>query len=1043
MERSLIKTILLTLVGLIASVGLYANDVQSDPTSDFISVNTACANALDFLNAHKVAGQQSRRKAPLKQADLTLCAQRPNMYVFNVGTSEGFVVASASSAARPVLCYSTDGQWDDALMQQSLGWLFEQYDAEISNAKQHRTRAASALTSISKTPIEPLIKTRWHQDAPYNDKLTTFTWQGTSYHVKTGCVATALAQIMNFHQWPKTIRQTIPAVNHGQLIGDEGVEVVVQPVPAGTVIDWEHTNEAFLREGTDPAIKDAVSNLMMYCGTAVRMYYGEFDSSSHNLRAMYALKHYFDYDPTIYILDRASYTYYDWCNLLYDELRAGRPILYNGQSNYGGHSFIIDGYDGNEMFHFNLGWNLNSTVYAILSSVGHDSARDNPDAYDSPDGYVYHQTAVINIQKAALSQGIYHVSLTCDVSFLDYEEAVFVSYYNNEDEPYTVDLGLGYRDADGNLQVAKAVEGVSIAAGSSNSQDYRASDLSLPQGEYRVVPIARLSGGISEWEVVGNELDYQLAKADAQGHVTLAGHKRKAVLSATDITFSGHPYADQELYVFCNIKNTGEEDFFNKLYFFWNDNPANKGIEAGHYLLWSQATVNAGGSAPVEFYFTPERAGDYTVWITTDAAGEEVVGQANVSIGAQMPYEVTSEAPVTISNIKVANFQDGVILGNDVVADFDVTNTSTDKYFHGLVQMGAIRYSLGGEYYLDEKYPEGLTHVYDIAPGETRHFQFSVTDLKADCEVMIKLHAGSWDVAFTSDHYPLLSAPILYTPGGVKTPLKAASSITIPETAAAVDLTNVAETVTTVVPNSNPNTIYYVKAGTTVPQGLSGHNVVIGEEAKSIVLDAAYGVAVPKAFRAASAKCTLQVKKGTWTTLCMPFTSSLTNNQVEIAAITDEDAEHITVNPAQWFEAYQTCFIRGTADGQQTLAASNVLFPKQGNAISVLNNFKAQGVMGQATVQDVYVLNDSGTTLTHMRSAQMKPFTSFFTPTKRGHTPSSDINLVYDASQQVETGIHATSEATTDTPRYNLSGQPVSQDYRGIVVEKGRKIMVK
>ena len=1040
MEKSLIKTILLTLVGFLASAGMYANDRLSDSDSDFISVNTACANALDFLNAHKAAGQQSRRKAPLRQADLTLCAQRPNMYVFNVGTSEGFIVASASSTARPVLCYSTDGQWDEALMQQTLGWLFEQYDAEISSAKQVRTRAASAMTSISKSPIEPLIKTLWHQDAPYNDKLTAFTWQGTTYHVKTGCVATAMAQIMKYHQWPKTISKEIPAYNHGQLIGDNATEVAVKAVPAGTVIDWEHTDEAYLWDDTDPAIKDAVSNLMMYCGTAVRMYYAEFVSSSHNLTAMYALKHYFDYDPAMYMASREAYTYYDWCNLLYNELRAGRPLLYNGQGNGGGHSFIIDGYDGNEMFHFNLGWNQKSSIYAVLSSMGHDTAVDNPDAYDSPDGYVYHQSAVINVQKAALSQGVYHVSLNCDVSFQG--EGITVSYYNNEDEPYTFDLGLGYRDADGNLHAAKAIDGVSMAAASAYSQHYSASELSLPKGEYHVVPIARLNGGLSEWEVVGNELDYHLAKADAQGNVTLAEHKRLAVLSAADITFSGSPYVDQELYVFCNIKNSGEEDYFNKLYFFWNDNPANKGIDAGHYLLWSHATVNAGGTAPVEFYFTPDRAGEYTVWITTDAQGEDVVGQATVSIGAQMPYEITSEAPVRISNLKLANFQDGAILGNDVVADFDITNTSTDKYFHGLVEMGVIRYSLGGEYYLDEKYPEGLTHVYDIAPGETRHFQFSVTDLKSDCEVAIKLHAGSWDVAYTSDHYPLLSAAILYTPGGVKTSLKAAASITIPETVAAVDLTNVAGTVTTVVPNSNPNTIYYVKAGATVPQGLSGCNVVVGNQAQSIVLDAAYGVAVPKSFYASSTKCTLQLQKGTWSTLCMPFSSQLTNSQVEIAAVTDEGADHITINPAKWFEAYQTCFVRGTVDGPQTLTATNVMFPQQGNAISVLNNYKAQGVMGATTVQDVYILS-SNTTLTHMRSAQMKPFTSFFIPTKRGHAPSSDIQLVYDASHEVESGLHATPEAAANAPRYNLAGQRVGQDYRGIVVEKGRKMLVK
>lgn len=1025
-----------------------AEDKRTAVEEDHISAETASKNAMAFLRSSQGAANKIRGKAPVKSTDLTLCVEHPNMYVFNVGQSEGFVVASASSLTRPVLCYSTDGQWDEESMQQSLGWLFKQYDAEIAYARQNGVEA-NGQTIITKSPIEPLIKTRWDQSVPYNNKLPTFTWGGQTMHVVTGCVATAMGQIMNYHQWPKTIKEKIPGYNHGQLIGDDANEVVMDDIPAGTVIDWEHMNGGQINNS---AAEDAVSDLMKYCGTAVRMYYGEFTSSSHNLSAMYALKHYFDYDPTIYIAERSNYSYYDWCNMLYEELQAGRPIMYNGQSVETGHSFIVDGYDGNEMFHFNLGWgDQRSSIYAILSSVGHDSSVNNLNAYDSPDGYVYHQTAMMNVQKSGLTQGIYRVSLNGYIEAQEENQCVICTYYNNEDEAYTFDLGIGYRDEKGNIQVVKATENVTIEMTSFSSPVFEVSSLSLPQGTYRLLPIARLSGGKSAWEFVTNELDYQLATVSAQGEVTLTSHQRKTDLKVDEIKFSGHPYADQELYVFCKIKNEGEADYFDKLYFFWNDNPANKGIDAGHFRLWSHATINVGGTAPVEFYFTPDKAGEYTVWITTDAEGEHVVGQSTVSIGDEMPFKVDNKIPVNITNVKIANLQDGVILGSDVVVDFDVTNPSSTDYFYGMVTMATRCYYSGT---WKEVQSEAIRSRYEIAPGQTRHFQLSIPDLYSQLPsdprnlyFYVILYTGTWSDAFKSSKCTIENAVMTYTPDGVKTPVKAAATITIPESAGAVDFTQINTQMTTVVPNSNPNTIYYLSENANVPNGLKGKNIVIGNQAEKIVLDGAYGVAVPKEFQAKSVSFTKQLKKDKCSTLCLPFSAPLSNTQVEIGAITDEDATHIHTNTVKEITAYQTCFIKSKSDGEQTFTGSDVTFPKQGNAISTINNFKAQGVMGNTTVKDVYVLNNEGTALSLSLSAEIPPFTSFFMVTTRGYVPSSSISLDFDDTP-IASGIHNVTshkEDVNDGKWYKLDGQQLSGKpmQKGVYLFNGKKVIIK
>ena len=177
----------------------------------------------------------------------------------------------------------------------------------------------------------------------------------------------------------------------------------------------------------------------------------------------------------------------------------------------------------------------------------------------------------------------------------------------------------------------------------------------------------------------------------------------------------------------------------------------------------------------------------------------------------------------------------------------------------------------------------------------------------------------------------------------------------------------------------------------------------------------------------------------------MPFSFILSNSNVEIVAITDEDANHIQANPTNRVVAYQTYFIRSKTDGAQTLTDSYVLFPQQDNAISTINNFKAQGVMGKTTIMNVYVLNDDGTALSLKSSAHMQPFTSFFMVSKRGYAPSSAVTLEVDTSQALPDGIMIVSSETSSqrVSHYNLSGQRVDSGYRGIVIEKGRKILVK
>ncbi len=291
-------------------------------------------------------------------------------YVFNSG-NEGFVIVSGEDSVIPVLGYSDEGVFDgDNIPQEVMKWL-EGYKNQIRYAIENDLQPTAEIlqdwkdyidgntdrfAALGTTAVNPLITTKWNQ-SPYFNALCPYD-NAKGARTVTGCVATAMAQIMKFWNHPAN-GTGFHSYNHpryGTLSANFG----------STTYQWSSMPNRVTSNN------DAVATLMYQCGVSIDMNYGvsaEGGSGAATLDVADALKNYFGYASTVKGIHRANYTETQWKNLIKSELDAGRPVQYAGTGSGGGHSFVCDGYDNNGYFHFNWGWGGSSDGYFTVNAL--------------------------------------------------------------------------------------------------------------------------------------------------------------------------------------------------------------------------------------------------------------------------------------------------------------------------------------------------------------------------------------------------------------------------------------------------------------------------------------------------------------------------------------------------------------------------------------------------------------------------------------------------------------------------------------------------
>lgn len=379
------------------------------------------------------------------------------VYVFN--TNDGFIVVSADDNMPALLGYSNNGTYNPKTASPSLKWWLSQYAEEA--AETCRDIESGKLTKnipffapeAEKEAIPYLIRTSWGQDDPYNLDCPEIG----NYQCVTGCVATAMAQIIKYHNYPVT-----------------GNDSNVYPWHA-TSLDFDFSRADFrydlmpeFFEGTESQEEqEAVAKLMYACGVSVNMDYNvntkynpysKGSSASDNFIA-YALRHYFKYDNGVRLMKRDFFSHEEWEDLIYSELSNDRPVLYGGQATGGGHQFICDGYEGDGFFHINWGWEGLGDGYFKLSSL--DPSYQGVGGFDG--GYDANQTIICGIQPPVEGSSVWYPiysNASISVKNLVDNERVLLNYnfggiHNYSQQPVDVEILIEAISSNGESYISK------------------------------------------------------------------------------------------------------------------------------------------------------------------------------------------------------------------------------------------------------------------------------------------------------------------------------------------------------------------------------------------------------------------------------------------------------------------------------------------------------------------------------------------------------------------------------------------------------------
>lgn len=341
-------------------------------------------HSLSAPSMRAVAGKDVKRVP----AFTSYIADEPASYVFT--GSEGWMILSADDNAPAILGYSDTGVFDPENIPDNMRAWLDSYAEQIKWMRENPSNFTPlAVTdgdvTESRTEIAPMLTTKWNQDSPFNDKTPRFDGVPTM----TGCVATAMAQVMNYHKWP--------AVGTGTHTYTMKVDGVTRTIDfAEHPFDWANMADTY-NANSPAAQKEAVADLMSTCGLAISSEYDTQATGALTSNLAMALMKYFDYNKSIGWAQRQYYKVDEWDELIYSQLKNYGPVLYGGVTSGGaGHQFVCDGYRTDGYFHINWGWGGLSDGYYLLSVM----APAMQGIGGSYAGYNFNQDAIINIRPA-------------------------------------------------------------------------------------------------------------------------------------------------------------------------------------------------------------------------------------------------------------------------------------------------------------------------------------------------------------------------------------------------------------------------------------------------------------------------------------------------------------------------------------------------------------------------------------------------------------------------------------------------------------------
>lgn len=324
--------------------------------------------------AKVMAKQQARTKGKQSLASngLELLKEENQLAILGYRTG-GFAVIAKDDTFNAVLGYSDSKLTDN--MPPALLWWIETMNTSLEKILADGGQQESVLPDKElKAEVSTLLTTQWDQSEPYYNSCPTYTNGTRTDHYVTGCVATAMAQIMNYYKYPAT-----GSGYNSYTISPNGTTTIkVKAMFDGVEYDWANMLDRYSRGNYNDVQANAVATLMFHCGVSVNMKYNTTangGSGALSSDAATALRKYFSYSTKIY--HREYFPVKEWMNIIYKELDAKRPLQYGGQSREGGHAFVFDGYNADGLVHVNWGWSGSGDGYFDIATLnGYSSYQD-------------------------------------------------------------------------------------------------------------------------------------------------------------------------------------------------------------------------------------------------------------------------------------------------------------------------------------------------------------------------------------------------------------------------------------------------------------------------------------------------------------------------------------------------------------------------------------------------------------------------------------------------------------------------------------------
>lgn len=592
------------------------------------------------------------------KGEITLSQQ--SYYVFPNANSKGFTIVSGDDRLPEIVGYSSQGSYDENNLPEGFVSFMKAYqnlynkvnlgDAEAlknlaeikawrnkiaqkknaalsnSNASSHANASASAASTSAVAPL--LGNIEWDQTSPYNNMCPKYD----SVHVAaTGCVATAMAQVMAYYKYPKQLKADIP----GYVNRWNGIPMEIPTITQEEgIYDWDNMLPKYNKEANaTQQQKDAVAKLMYHCGAAVRMSYGPESGAAVSSSK---LAKYFGYDADLMMdLSRSSFTLDKWMQIIDTELAAGRPVLYGGQSSDNGHQFICDGKDENGLYHINWGWSGNQNAYFDLSilnpekgGTGSGSAADGFNRYCSMTIGIAPDNGVVDAPLAQIpSISVYeadYVVITKGTRKSKSDKFEFtqqVTFVNQVKQAFKGFLGLGILQKDGSYKLVSDKKYVSFAGkredGMISSLDPKLTvNEAFEVGKTPVYAICSTDG--KTWEkadymngnapLVVKATDYELTLASAlNAQLKLESEELKTGAKSTfQVTLSND----------CDFEYQGIVNVFS-------DMIAEKPSALVTDIFVS---IPAHGTITRSFELLPKKAGDLYLWLDDAMASVNVGG---------------------------------------------------------------------------------------------------------------------------------------------------------------------------------------------------------------------------------------------------------------------------------------------------------------------------------------------------------------------------------------------------------------------------------